>query len=198
MFVWVFSIQKGITQVSENRFELRATTVPVPSRAHETSWQKLPPAPGCGSPPTAVTAGGFKGLAQAEQPAAEKTIGGGGGGGGGEGGVAALASVPPWAYWSHCGGAASCPTYPRHEPTEGELAIFLMFYFFLLFSFHFILVLFHFMLVFSFSRIYFAAWVPMCAGEEKFLLFETRGAGFNNERMSLGNKKTPPLLCVSH
>ena len=142
---------KGITQVSESRFELRATTVPVPSRAHETSWQKLPPAPGCGSPPpTAATVGGFKGLAQAEQPAAEKTIGSGGGGGGGEGGVAALASVPPWAYWSHCGGAASCPTYPRHEPTEGELAIFLLFYFSFLFSFHFLLVLFHFMFVFVF------------------------------------------------
>ena len=170
MFVWVFSIQKGITQVSESRFELRATTVPVPSRAHETSWQKLPPAPGCGSPPpTAVNAGGFKGLAQAEQPAAEKTIGSGGGGGGGEGGVAALASVPPWAYWSHCGGAASCPTYPRHEPTEGELAIFLMFYFsfFIFLSFHFSFVSFY-ACFFVFENIFRCLGSDVCRGGEVF------------------------------
>lgn len=128
----------GVTQVGPNQYELRAASSAVPSRAGERSWSKLPHGPGCGTPPP--SSGGlsvefkFKGLPITAATAQAR--------GGPDAGAAALASVPPWAYWSHCGGSPSCPPYPKYDPQAvGE--------------------------------------------EEKFLLFETRGAGFNNERMSL-------------
>lgn len=127
----------GVTQVDRDRFELRASASPVPSRSHEVSWPKLPPGPGCSSQSHAGTgaeAGVFTGL---PVPAARAQMATGDGEG-----APGTSSVPPWAYWRHCGGSPSCPAFPKYDPqAEGE--------------------------------------------EEKFLLFETRGAGFNNERMSL-------------
>ena len=91
-------------QVDQNRFELRASASPVPSRSQELSWPKLPPGPGCGSPPPAsagvAAAGGFKGLAMPIVAAAEA---------GGD--IDERPPVPPWAYCSHCGGSPICPPW---------------------------------------------------------------------------------------
>ena len=127
----------GITQTRPEVFELRAAAQTQASRSRETSWIKQPPPAGCAKGAASSIAGlpalaGLPAPPPAPPPTASDEAG--------EAGAAALETVPPWAYWSHCGGAAACPPFPRRE---------------------------------------------VAPEQEKFLLFETRGAGFNNERMSL-------------